>query len=318
MKKIDGRGRPRWPDVCRVVLALAATCSWAEIAPPLYVGNLEPVRGPYGRPMAGGNFSSGEVGPSLVEIRVAPYGGQRFAPKTTGGADPRNRLVTTNSFGEVGMNALRSDSGLFCLVFPERLPTEEMIFARAYNASTAAKASFYADSYPVRVPTQTTASSIVLVFEPAKMLDENDDDKDGLSNSWEKLLGTDGPDAIAIDDYDGDGMSDLHEMLAGTCATNPGSLLALRSIRPGATKTSAAAGGRSVKPVRVRWQSVPGMKYQLQFVSTLLDEQEFIPVLAEDGTDFLTADEDEYEIEMSVDLTENMAAGFFRVKLVQE
>ena len=217
--------------------------------------------------------------------------------------------------GGIGMNSARSDAGLFCMVFAERLPTNEMVFARAYNAPTAAEATFYADSLPVRVSSRANESTVVLVFEAAQPMDAGDADGDGLANSWEELLGTDDR---ATPDYDGDGMSDLHEMLAGTSPTDSGSLLVLRAIRPDAASAPAVAGGTGAKPVRVCWQSVPGKKYQLQYVSSLLGAQEFIPVLAEDGQDHVTAGEGEFEIEMRVDVTEGMADGYFRVKLVQE
>lgn len=297
-----------------VALGLAASCAWGGITTPLYVGNVEPVQDPHGRPMAGSNLSADAADRSRVELRVAPFGGLRATPSTNGVADPRNPLVTPDSVGGIGMNAALPDSGLFCMVFPDRLPTNEMVFARAYNAPTAAEATFYADSFPVRIPSRATESSVVLVFEAAQPLDPGDDDGDGLVNSWERLLGTDDR---ASADYDEDGMSDYHEMLAGTDPTDRGSLLVLRSIRRGAAAAPAGTGGASTKPILVSWQSVPGMKYQLQYVSTLLGAQEFIPVLAEDGQDFVTADAGEYEIEMRVDVSDGMVAGAFRVKLVR-
>ena len=300
-----------------LALGLLATCAWGDIASPLYVGNVEPVRDPYGRPMAGSPQASDAASRSRVELRVAPYGGQRIPPTTTGGASSLNRLVTVDgsSVGGIGLNSALPDSGLFCMVFPQRLPTNEMVFARAYNAPTVEAATFYADSYPVRLPTRATDSSRVLVFEPAAPLDPGDDDEDGLNNSWEKLLGTDDRPSA---DYDEDGMSDYYEMLAGTDLTDPGSLLVLRSIEREAGTAPAGMGGADSKPVRVKWQSMPGKKYQLQYVSTLLDQQEFIPVLTEEGLDYVIAGEGEFEIEMRVDVTEGMVEGFFRVKLIRE
>ena len=300
-----------------LALGLLATCAWGDIASPLYVGNVAPVRDSYNRPMAGSPQASDAASRSRVELRVAPYGGQRIPPSTTGEASSINRLVTVDgsSVGGIGLNSALPDSGLFCMVFPQRLPTNDMVFARAYNAPTVEEATFYADSYPVRIPTRATESSLVLVFEPAKPLDPGDDDADGLTNSWEKLLGSDGVDTP---DFDEDGMSDYHEMLAGTDLTDPGSLLVLRSIQREAGAAPAGMGGADSKPVRVKWQSVPGKKYQLQYVSTLMGGQEYIPVPTEDGQDFVVADEGEYEIEMLVNVSEWAVEGFFRVKLIRE
>ena len=100
-------------------------------------------------------------------------------------------------------------------------------------------------------------------------------------------------------------------MLAGTAPDDPGSLLAFRSIRP--DDGPAPAGLEDSKPVRVKWQSVPGKQYQLQYIPELLGEQEIIPV-----GDVVTAGDGEYEMEMLVDLPEGAVAGAFRVKLVVE
>ena len=290
------------------VFWMAAVCAWGGIAPPFYVGNLAPVQDEYGRPMRGSRLSSDAASRPRVELRVAP-GWQRVAPTTTGGASPLNPLVTEDSHGGIGLNAAESDSGLFCMVFPQRPPTNLIVFARAYNAPTAAEATFYADSFPVRIPAPAGESSLVLAFEPAKPLDPGDDDADGLTNSWEKLLGTDDRPSA---DYDGDGMLDLHEMLAGTDPTDPGSLLVFRSIRREDAPAPADAG-EAVKSVRIRWQSVPGRRYQLQYVPTLLGAPIFIPI-----GEVVLATEGASEMEMLVDLPEDAVAGTFRIRLVRE
>ena len=303
----DRKGRVLWA----AAFWMAAACAWGGITPPFYVGNLAPVQDEYGRPMRGSRLSSDAASRPRVELRVAP-GWQRVAPTTTGGASPLNPLVTEDSHGGIGLNSSESDSGLFCLVFPQRPPTNLIVFARAYNSPTAAEATFYADSYPARIPAPAGESSLVLAFEPAKPLDPGDDDADGLTNSWEKLLGTDDRPSA---DYDGDGMLDLHEMLAGTDPTDPGSLLVFRSIRREDAPPPADADedDEAVKSVRIRWQSVPGRRYQIQYVPTLLGAPVFIPigevVLAAAGAS---------EMEMLVDLPEDAVAGTFRIRLVRE
>ena len=143
------------------------------------------------------------------------------------------------------------------------------------------------------------------MFGAAKPLDAGDDDGDGLNNSWEKTLGT--ADRAAAD-YDGDGMLDLHEMLAGTLPTDPGSLLEFRAIR----RETAEDEDGEPRVIRMRWQSVPGRRYQIEYVPALVDNPQFIPV-----GEVVTAGEGETEMELLVDLPEDAVSGTFRVKLVR-
>jgi hypothetical protein len=297
-------GRQR-NGILGAALALAASCAWGGITTPLYVGNLAPVQDEFGRALRGSHLPEGAANRSLVEIRTAPDGVIR-PPSTAGAPHPYNPLLATNSVGGMGMNSAEPNSGIFAFAFPERPAAGTKIFARAYNAPTVAGASFYADSAVVTAP--ATGSSLVLAFGPAQPLDSGDADGDGLNNAWEKTLGIDDR---ATADYDGDGMSDLHEMLAGTAADDPGSLLAFRSIRR--DDSQAPAGAQSAKAVLVKWQAVPGKTYQIQYVPSLLGAQVFIDV---PGT--VTAAAGEFEVEKLVDVPDGAVAGSFRVKLVTE
>jgi hypothetical protein len=288
-------------------LGLAATCAWGGIAAPLYVGNLVPVKDEFGRILAGSHLPAGAATRSRVEIRLAPNG-LILPPLADGTAHPANPLLSTNSVGGMGMNAAEANSGLFCMVFPLRPATGTKIFARVYNAPTAAEATFYADS-AVGIAS-ANGTSLVLAFGPAQPLDAGDADADGLNNSWEKALGIDDR---ATGDYDGDGMSDLDEMLAGTGADDAGSLLAFRSICPEKAPISKNVGaeGDEPQPVRVKWQSVPGRSYQLQFTACLTGAQDFIDV-----GEIATAAAGEYELERRVEVPEDAVAGTFRIQLV--
>lgn len=292
------------------VLWLAAVlCAAAGTETPLYVGNVVPVTDPLGRPMRGSPLYTEAANRFRVEIRMA-LDGQIHHPYSIN-LERDNPILTTNGVNGVagmGLNAGSDDSGLFCMIYPRRpaLGTTQ-IYARVYNAPTVAEASFWADTDLLTIPTKD--ETLVLTFNPARPLDKGDDDGDGLNNSWEALLGT--ADRLTAD-YDGDGMPDLNEMLAGTSPTDALSLLKFQLIRRDTVPAPLGEGGGMIKPVAVRWQSVPGKTYQLYFIPELVGEQAYIAV-----GDPVTAEEGEIEIEMLVDV-EEADAGTFRVRLVQE
>ncbi|HAM71264.1 MAG TPA: hypothetical protein DCM86_06440 [Verrucomicrobiales bacterium] len=80
-----------------------------------------------------------------------------------------------------------------------------------------------------------------------------DSDGDGLPDDWEMMhfntLSRDGS-----GDFDGDGISDRQEFLAGTDPTGSGSVLRVITLLP-------AAGGET----RVLWSAVPGRKYRVEY-----------------------------------------------------
>jgi len=277
---------------------------------PLYVGNRSPVLDPFDRPLPGEH-----AGPvrSRVELRVVHPDHGIIRPNTNGMTHPYNPLLTPECTGGMGLNTSGKDNGLFCMVLPERPAAGGQVFARVYNAPTAEEATFYADSEPVALPTREL-SDLVLEFGPAQPIDWRDDDGDGLENSWENLLGiADRPTA----DYDGDGMSDLEEMLTGTAPDDPDSRLAFQLVnRLSEAEAMARGGDENSRPVRVRWQSVPGKQYQLEYVPMLTVADGEPPIFVPVG-DIVTAGEGEFEIDMLVEVGEDLT-GTFRVKLVVE
>ena len=215
----------------------------------------------------------------------------------------------------MGQNAKAANSGLFCAVFPERPEAGTRIFARVFNAPNPAEATFYADSDVVEVTSIDAA--VTVRFGPMKPLDAADDDGDGLANSWEQLLGIDDR---ATSDYDGDGMSDLHEMLAGTAPDDKNSKLAFRLVRSEESTQVRGVGEPATRSVRVKWQSVPGKTYRLEYVPQLaaIDPATGEPYAFElvAGGE-VTAGPDEYEIDMLVeDVPADIPTAMFRVKLV--
>ena len=296
-----------------VMLAWMAISSPGGLLPPLYIGNLAPVRDQYGRAMVGSASPAEAANRSRIELRKATDGIVR-PPTITGGAHPCNPLLEETSVGGIGQNAAGANSGLFCLSLSRRPAVGTVVFARVFNAPTATQATFYADSTAAVVA--GNVDSLVLTFGPAQPLDSGDDDADGLNNSWEQALGTDGRPAA---DYDGDGMSDLHEMLAGTALDDPDSKLAFQMVRREPAAQPQGEGDAQERPLRVKWQSVPGKTYQLEYVLQLVPDPAtgepnlFIPV-----GDSVAAGAGEYEIERLVNISEKALTGAFRVKLVAE
>ena len=284
------------------------------ITAPLYIGNREPLLGPYERPMPGAH-----AGPicSLVELRVVDSKNGAIPPHTNGMSHPYNPLLTPDSRGGMGLNTSGTDNGLFCMVLPTPPGGDVQVFARAYNAPTAAEATFYADSAPVAL-SQGKTSKIVLNFHETRPVDWGDADGDGLANSWERLLGTDQPGGVSPEDWDGDGMSDLHEMLAGTDPTDAGSMLAFRIIEPDSSPETLARMATESTPVRVEWQSVPGKTYRLEHIPLLaaIDPETEEPYGFELVQE-VVAGEGETNLCVWVDVGD-VSTGVFRVKLVQD
>jgi hypothetical protein len=292
----------RWGEAGAVGLWLAAVCAWGGIVSPLYLGNLAPVLDECGVPMCG-TIDSDPALRARVEIRTAADGVIR-PPATDGAPHPANPLLAPDSVGGVGMNAI--DPGLFAMVLPLRPAAGTKIFARVFNTPQVSNASFFADSAVVVAP--ASASSLVLTFGAAQPLDVGDADGDGLHNSWERALGIDDR---ATPDYDGDGMSDLNEMLASTAADDPDSLLAFRSVQREIAAGAAAADAATSLPVRVTFQAAPGKRYQLEHAPTVLGEQIFAPI----GVP-IVAGAGAYQVDTVVEVPADSSAGTFRIQLL--
>ena len=315
----------RWkPTACAAlgvaILFLAASAARGQgaegVSVPLYAGNAVPLKDEFGRLMRGSPAAAAAANRPRVEVRYAytnrnPYG-EIFAPGLNGEASPYHPPVAADAQVGMGMNAAAADSGLFCAVFPKRPAARTKLFARVFNAPNPAEATFYADSDVVEVGSNATA--LVFTFGPLKALDSADDDGDGLENSWEELLGID--DRLTSD-YDDDGMSDLHEMWAGTAPDDPDSKLSFRLVRRETTPTVLAEGEAPTRPVRVKWQSVPGKTYRLEYVPALVDANGEAMSFDLVPGGLVTAGASDYEIDMQVNVSTN-ATGTFRVKLVRE
>lgn len=127
-----------------------------------------------------------------------------------------------------------------------------ILYARIYNASTTTGASFYADSRIYIPPTTNAGAFFIDVTQTSIEIDPNDDDEDGLSNSWEKSLGT----RKDLVDTDGDGINDYHEFLAGTDGTDDTDYLRVVDL----TLTESGQ-------LEVFWNTTPGLVYLLEYTT---------------------------------------------------
>lgn len=260
---------------CMIFFA-AILIGFGQIIPPLYVGNIEPILDEYNRPLIGSYAA--EQNRSLIEIRIAEDGIIR-PPYPDGTIHPKNPLLRSSW---AGLNAMGNNSGLFCEIFPQRIDPTNLIFARAYNKPTRKEATFYMDT-PTYTPSKID-SSLVMKFGNPKPMDPRDDDGDGLNNSWEENLGID--DRYTAD-YDGDGMSDLMEMLAGTAPDDPNSFFAIKYIN------------MQNNIVDIGWYSVPNKTYQVQHTTDLIDGFKNVE-------NSITAGPGEYELNKTLTETNRM------------
>lgn len=216
------------------ILLSAVRFSTAQIITPLYVGNINPVFDNYNRVSRDGN---------LIEIRTSVDGIIR-PPDTNGVSHYKNPLLKS-SF--VGINAMPK-IGLFCEVFPNRIGAS-YVFGRIFNSRSIKTSTFYCDSQIYQIDPK--ASSLVFSFSKAVPLNPFDDDEDGLNNSWEMELGTYG---YNTSDFDGDGVSDLNEMIAGTDPSDKSSVFKIISCDSS----------------HIKWSSVPLKTYRIQATDNLL------------------------------------------------
>jgi hypothetical protein len=286
--------------VCRAVLfgffvAAANRTAQAGISAPLHIGTTNAVVDERGRMLPGSSasaalFNQPVITGARVEI-IRTYNGLIDPPNTNGiPAGTNNAIITTTRIGN-GVDPAAGMTGQFGLSLPNYDGSQ--IFVRVFNATEIAGASFYANSqvyspaagYSVFIPTLTAVQPI----------DSNDNDSDGLVNSWEKSLNTN-PNS---QDTDGDGINDYAEFLSGTDANDPGSYLKMVQVQ-------SDLNGNAI----VYWASVIGKTYQLQFSAGDLAAS---PAFADIGNP-VTATDTTTQIIHTGGITNT--AGHYRVKLI--
>jgi Bacterial TSP3 repeat len=199
-----------------LVIALSPHPVSATIYDPFYVWNEDgtPIRNERGELLAGNNPGdpawSGHSG-DLIQVLFVGDDGVISPPDTDGNPTGDDELITTTAIGW-GTPWDWAVSGRFCLNLgrePDRPdPRNDSIYARAFNAPTLTKSSFYGDSTTFIAKSDRSFPvnqySLLATNQP---LDSGDDDGDGLNNSWEKSLITDPKNP----DSDEDGLLDGEE-----------------------------------------------------------------------------------------------------------
>jgi len=190
-------------------------------------------------------FGISTVTGDLIQVLAAPFG--IFPPSTDGTPHPFNAVLHLSHIGAGTSPHIAKPARFGMSIVPR--PNGEQVFVRVFNASSLEAASFYNDSQTHEVSSSSDSMFVVNVLKTDKPLDANDDDSDGLHNSWEKSYGTDPADA----DSDDDGVMDGDEHLAGTNPSDSNSVFVVARL------LTSASG------LTIEWDSVPGETYVVEY-----------------------------------------------------
>ena len=257
---------------------------------PLHFGMSKAMVNEFGELLPGTAYEPG----ALIQIMLAPQG--MFPPDKQGNPHPLNTVVAQYRIGEGTDPALGAIGRAAGSVTINRYQ-EHALFARIFNRSTSEDSSFYIDS-PIFVNSVNTYGMFMIdVAQTSIPLDPDDDDDDGLSNSWERSLGTDPYNA----DTDGDGLSDYDEFVAGTDPLDAASYLSVLNMSP-----------HPEGHIEVTWASVESRAYRLQATTNGLADH---VVVFTDISSAVTATVRETSILVTNAL--NLGLKHFRVTLVE-
>lgn len=299
----------RFAMVLLAAVALFAVNQRAgALTTPLHIGAWQSIEDEFGQKLEG----QAQVGGDLVQVLWASNG-VIHPPAVDGTPHSENPLVAG---GATHIGALSSpglvNEGIFAASIANDRPGDGAeVFVRVFNAPTLAAASFYGDSdiFPV------TGNNVfeVQIAGTTQPIDPNDNDNDGLNNSWEKSYESDPNNP----DSDGDGMIDGHEVRAGTDLGDPFSLLIMVAMGGdgGSWQESEGTNVWTVTrytDVTVQWPSVVGKRYRVQFTSDPLTED---PAYM-DVSEIVTATETTTTVIVPDGLL--LGEGTFRVRLVEE
>jgi len=225
-------------------ILLMLPSGYAQVVTPLHITTESVILDEFGQALEGTASEPGD----LVQVLRADSG--ILPPLKDGRPDSSNPLVSDGTAG-IGQFMPRSQArpGKFghCIGGSSRPGNTAKLFVRVFNAPTLVESSFYEDSEVVTVDGNKVL--LVNIARTVKPLDPDDDDGDGLNNSYEKSYDSNPTNP----DTDGDGMLDGAEHLAGTDLKSRSSVLQMARI-------NGISGGKVV----VEWDSVPGKFYKIQ------------------------------------------------------
>jgi len=262
------RGRYCLRNTCGVVLIFAIAGIFSPVfaqVPPIasqLIGVQAGIVNEFGELLKGTDRHSYEFGITtvagdLVQI-LRTTNNTVYPPGINGAPDPRNEVVATTRIG-VGVSPKQPRSGKFSSLLAPRPDGNTRIFVRVFNAPTLEEASFYGDSQIFTVSSFENAGFTPNITATDKPLDPADSDGDGLSNSWEKSIGSD----PYMADSDGDGVSDADEYISGTDPMNEDSsqpeFVRIEPAGPGMTRL-------------VWWPSVKDRTYRIYHSSSLQEQ----------------------------------------------
>lgn len=286
-------------NVVFAILAMATGVAYAQIAPPLYVGNEVRVTNALGRNLKG----SWGVPDTACRVEIREVGSGILPPDpATGEGHPDNPLVKESYMGKTVIGV---DPGKFSEVFTNRLEDGKTYFARVYDTPAAGDALYYANTTPFQdVPPaqRPTVPSITVAFQPLRLVsgeEDLDSDGDGIPDAMEnEVLGT----SPSLRDSDDDGWNDYYEAV-NTDHLNP------TEPNPIDLWMQAAEYGEDppvmITPASVSWWTIPGLFYRLGYYEQAEDPDGFSEVWSGTAT----------ETNLVVDVEDVVVdpKGFFRV-----
>lgn len=223
---------------------------FGQLIVPLGFGNEEGITDEYGELLPGTALNPG----TLIQLLRANDG---IYPPAPDGTPHANNPVLIEVYMGNGTDINAGPLGLFAGQLEINRSEVNQIFARIFNGTNLASSSFFAHSQIYQPPLDEFGFFIVSASQTSIQLDPNDDDNDGLSNSWEKSLGSNS----LVPDTDGDGVSDYHEFLAGTKLLDDSDYLQMVELIRNGTAD-----------LLLQWSSVPGKSYLIEYTTNNLSE----------------------------------------------
>ena len=238
-----------WALACAVLVPVSAI---GQINNDIEFGTENPIFDEFGNFLDGTPANPGD----LVQI-LRTQGHIGIIPPDTNGSPNINNVVIKEVYVGNGLDPTNGLTGQFAGSFQVDRSVSNHIFARMFNGPTLAASSFYTDSQIKVINTTDPADFLIQAAQTTSEIDPADDDGDGLSNSWEKSLGTD----KGVPDTDGDGITDYYEFLAGTDGLDDTDYLQMvELIRSG------------VADMQGQWSSTSGRVYQLEYTTNGLTD----------------------------------------------